>query len=50
LDRFRETKAVNFDTYKRLSTLIRMNEKKLEETMDLLVFMESVKTPKAGPK
>ena len=50
LDRLRETKAVNFDTYKRLSTLIRMNEKKLEETMDLLVFMESVKTPKAGPK
>ena len=50
LDRLRETKAVDFDTYKRLSTLIRMNEKKLEETMDLLVFMESVKTPKAGPK
>jgi len=36
LNKLRETKAIDNDTYERLSTLVRMNEKNLEETISNL--------------
>lgn len=50
LNRLHETKAIDADTHKRLSTLLRMNETKLEETMNVLAFAEGLKNPKACPK
>lgn len=51
LDRLRETKAIDEDTYTRLSTLIRMNEQKLEETMDALIYAKDIgKKQKGQPK
>jgi uncharacterized membrane-anchored protein YhcB (DUF1043 family) len=46
LNRLLETKAIDSDTYKRLSTLLQMNEKKLEETMNVLTYAESLKHSK----
>lgn len=47
LDKLRETKSIDNDTYERLSTLVRMNEKNLEETMNTLIFAENIgKKPK----
>ena len=51
LDRLRETKAIDNDTYNRLSTLLRMNEQKLEETMDtLLTAKDLMRKPKFKAK
>ncbi len=50
LDRLRETQAIDNDTYTRLSALIRMNEQKLEETMDTLLTAKDIaKKPKVKP-
>ncbi len=50
LDRLHETKAIDNDTYNRLSALIRMNEQKLEETMDTLLTAKDIaKKPKVKP-
>ena len=46
LNRLFETKAIDSDTYTRLSTLLQMNEKKLEETMNVLTYAESLKHAK----
>jgi hypothetical protein len=46
LNRLHETKAIDSGTYKRLSTLLQMNERKLEETMNVLAYAESLKQPK----
>jgi hypothetical protein len=46
LDKLRKEKAINNDTYKRLSTLMLMNQKSLEETMDVLAFADSKKEKK----
>mgnify|MGYP000849222549 CR=1 FL=1 len=46
LNRLHETKAIDSETYKRLSTLLQMNAKKLEETMNVLAYAESLKQPK----
>ncbi len=47
LDKLHETKAIDNDTYERLSTLMRMNEKNLEDTMNALIFAENLgKKPK----
>jgi uncharacterized membrane protein len=50
LNRLHETKAIDADTHKRLSTRLRMNEQKLEETMNVLAFAEGLKNPKVHPK
>lgn len=51
LDRLHETKAIDNDTYNRLSTLLRMNEQKLEETMDtLLTAKDLMRKPKFKQK
>jgi uncharacterized membrane-anchored protein YhcB (DUF1043 family) len=46
LNRLYETKAIDSETYKRLSTLLQMNAQKLEETMNVLVYAENLKQPK----
>ncbi len=46
LNRLYETKAIDSDTYKRLSTLLQMNEQKLQETMNVLTYAESLKQSK----
>jgi len=47
LNKLRETKAIDNDTYERLSILVRMNEKNLEETINTLIFAENLgKNPK----
>jgi uncharacterized membrane protein len=46
LNRLHETKAIDSETYKRLSTLLQMNARKLEETMNVLAYAESLKQPK----
>jgi biopolymer transport protein ExbB/TolQ len=47
LDKLHETKAIDNETYERLSTLMRMNEKNLEETMNALIYAKNIgKKPK----
>ncbi|MGD6809431.1 MAG: hypothetical protein ACQCN3_07015 [Candidatus Bathyarchaeia archaeon] len=47
LDKMHDAKAIDNDTYERLSTLMRMNEKNFEDTMNTLLFAENLgKKPK----
>lgn len=43
LERLRDGNVIDLDTYERLSLLIKMNEKKFDETMDSLIAMEDLK-------
>lgn len=49
LDKLKESKAIDNDTYQRLSKLMQMNEKNLEDTMNALIFAENV-GKKSKPK
>jgi hypothetical protein len=49
LDRLNKSKAIDSDTYQRLSTLMQMSEKNLEDTMNALIFAENV-GKKSKPK
>jgi mannitol-specific phosphotransferase system IIBC component len=49
LDKLKETKAIDSDTYQRLSKLMQMNEKNLEDTMNALIFAENM-GKKSKPK
>jgi hypothetical protein len=42
LDKLHENKSLDDETYERLSTLMRMNEKNLEDTMNALIYAENI--------
>jgi hypothetical protein len=42
LDRLHENKSIDTETYNRLSTLMRMNEQNLEDTMNTLINAKNI--------
>jgi biopolymer transport protein ExbB/TolQ len=51
LDRLHQANSIDNDTYKRLSTLMQMNAKNYEETMNSLINADNIiKKPKAKHK
>jgi mannitol-specific phosphotransferase system IIBC component len=49
LDKLNQAKAIDNDTYERLSKLMQMSEKHLEDTMNALIFAENM-GKKSKPK